>query len=241
MTTHPDRVGTAQRVLDVWRAELAPRTVRWSLLVSSAELELSHDADRMVEADGSLATLLARQAVDAALPAEVVAETLTHCARAVRPVGGLPSPVELAAAVRLLGGAEAVNDRLRRAGLRTRVAADGTGLLAPSEQAEAMAALAGNPAYDVALPSFVADAPLGLAAYLVADVSFWHAQGAGPTTRHDGGVLVTPDGADLGVHVHTEVPPSGPPTLDDPVLAAIGRAMARTVALLGHPELTLPL
>lgn len=242
MTTHPDRVGTAQQVLDLWRAELSPLTHRWSLLLTSSHLEIAHDVAAAVPGHGAAAPLLARLAVDTGLPAGPRTELLDLCARAARPTAGDAAPA-LARALELLGGADEVNDRLRREGLASRFSPDGRSVLAPVEQAEVMAALAGNPAYAAVLPTFTTTAPTGLAAYLVADAALWHAQGAGERERHDGGVLVTPGGDEIAVHVHTDLLLAArtplPPDLDDHVLAAVGRAMARTVALLGHPGLTL--
>lgn len=237
MTTHPDRVATTQRILDVWRAELGPRTRRWSLLVSSADVELSHELERPCSGDGAASALLALQAIDAGLSGASLSNALGLCSRAARRQG---SGADLRALLDLVGGVETVNDRLRRARLRSRFAADGSSLLFGSEQAEAMAALAGNPLYAPALPAFAADAPWGLAAYLVADASFWHAQGTGPGVRLDGGVLVAPDGSELIVQMLAEVD-AAPAALDDPVLAAAGRAFALTLRLLGHDELALPI
>ncbi|GAB3080778.1 hypothetical protein [Nocardioides zeae] len=245
MTTHPDHVGTSQRVLDVWRAELAPVAREWSLLLSSPEIELGHGDLRPAPGAGAASPLLAAQAVDlgaasAAEEAPDLATVLDAAARAARPTSGSPDAA-LATLVALLGGAEAVNDRLRRGGHRTRFTADGGSVLVPGEQAETMAALTGNPAYEVALPAFLADAPSGLAAYLVADAVLWHAQGWTTATRQDGGVLALPDGGDLTVHVRATVAvpsPSGArPVLDDPVYAAFGRALGRTLPLLGHGDL----
>lgn len=244
MTTHPDRVGTPQRVLDVWRAELAPVAREWSLLLSGPEVELSHGDLRPGPGAGAATPLLVAQAVDlgaagGASDAPDLATVLDAAARAARPTSG-SSDQALATLVALLGGAEAVNDRLRRGGHRTRFGADGGSSLVPGEQAETMAALTGNPVYEVALPALLADAPSGLAAYLVADAVLWHAQGWTPTTRQDGGVLALPDGEDLTVHVRAVVaaPASGAePVLDDPVHAAFGRALGRTLPLLGHGDL----
>ncbi|WZH54066.1 MAG: hypothetical protein PIR53_08765 [Nocardioides alkalitolerans] len=247
MTTHPDRVGTPQRVLDVWRAELAPVAREWSLLLSSPEVELSHGDLRPGPGAGAATPLLVAQAVDLGGPGGSgadLATVLDAAARAARPTSG-SADAALATLVALLGGAEAVNDRLRRGGHRTRFTADGASVLVPGEQAETMAALTGNPAYEVALPVFLADAPSGLAAYLVADAALWHAQGWTATIRQDGGVLALPDDGELTVHVRAVVaapPPSGAePLLDDPVHAAFGRALTRTLPLLGHGDLRVAL
>lgn len=245
MTTHPDRVGTSQRVLDVWRAELAPVAREWSLLLSGPEVELSHGDLRPSEGAGAASPVLVAQAVDlgagsASADGPDLAAVLDAAARASRPTSG-SADAAMAALVDLLDGAEAVNDRLRRGGHRTRFASDGGSVLVPGEQAETMAALTGNPAYEAALPAFLADAPSGLAAYLVADAALWHAQGWTPTTRQDGGVLALPDGGDLTVHVRVVVAErlagDARPHLDDPVYAALGRALGRTLPLLGHGDL----
>ena len=257
MTTHPDRVGTSQRVLDVWRAELAPVAREWSLLLSSPEVELSRGDLRPVAGAGAATPLLVTQAVDlgaaavggaagggGSSDAPDLVTVLDAAARAARATSG-SADAALATLVALLGGADAVNDRLRRGGHRTRFTADGASILVPGEQAESMAALTGNPVYEVALPAFLADAPSGLAAYLVADAVLWHAQGWTSTTRQEGGVLALPDGGDLTVHAWAVVaapPPGGAePVLDDPVYAAFGRALARTLPLLGHGALRVAL
>ncbi|HEY1135774.1 MAG TPA: hypothetical protein VGE77_14455 [Nocardioides sp.] len=248
MTTHPDRVGTSQRVLDVWRAELAPVAGPWSLLLSTPELELSHGDVRPCEGAGAAAPLLVAQAADLRAAARGTDEphlttVLDAAARAARPTSGT-SGEAMAELVSLLGGADAVNDRLRRGGHQTRFAHDGSSMLVPGEHAETMAALTGNPAYEAVLPAFLADAPFGLAAYLVADAVLWHTQGWSVAARQDGGVLALPDGGDLTVHVRAVVADphrSGDrPLLDDPVYAAFGRALGRTLALLGHGALRIP-
>lgn len=237
MSIHPDRVAISQRILDLWRAELAPRTRRWSVLVSAAEIDLAHDFERPFSGDGAAAALLTRQAIEIGLGGSELAAAIAHGARAARRTGGAEDLIALLA---LVGGPETANDRLRRSGLRSRFAADGSSRLFGTEQAETMAALTGNPAYAPVLPAFAANAPWGLAAYLVADAPFWHAQGTGPGVRHDGGVLTSPDGSELVVQVLTEVDAATSAQLDDPVLAAAGRALARTLRLLGHGELAVP-
>ncbi|MDT9594434.1 hypothetical protein RDV89_15225 [Nocardioides zeae] len=230
MTTHFDRVGAAQVVLDLWRSALAPTVRRWSLVVSAPDLlEVTHDEMAVYDGGGALAPFLAVQAVDRGIDPQAVVGPL---ADAVRPVPGeVPLTSATDALLALVGGPRAVNERLRRTAYRTRVRPTGATVL-PAEHAEMLAALAGNPAYDAVRTALAADAPWGLAAWVSSETVLWHVQAWTATTRHGGAVLALPDGAELAVHCFTEVEPA-PLTLADPTYAAMGRAFALTLRELG--------
>ncbi|MFW6774539.1 hypothetical protein ACOACO_09665 [Nocardioides sp. CPCC 205120] len=246
MPTSPDRVDVARAIGATWAAELDPRVRRWSLLLSAGEVELARAERDAYDGGGTLTPFLALQVVERGL---ATVDVLLALARGAR------SDLDgVRAALDVLGGADAVNERLRRGGNLTRAHADGSSRVVPAEHAEAVAALTGNPAYADARTVLLGHRSAGLAAALVpegaAEVgpTLWHARATSGGVRHDGGLLVLPDGTELAVHCFTELGADGPDDgpdegLDDgpdDVLDAVARAFATTLRLLGHRGLTDP-
>ncbi len=242
-------------MLDLWRSELSGHVSTWSLLLSAPGVEVAHDEMVAYEGAGTATTFLLLQASEQVasrrigwdspgLPSDDGSSTtLREVCRAAARAGRTPGPDEPAAVTALveaLGGADAVNERLQRIGHLTRVRPDGSSRVLPSEHAEAMAALTGNPAYVEARDLLSPALPWGLGAHLAPGAPFRHRHAVAAGLRHDGGTLLLPEDTDLTVHCFTDgaAPAAdGSTAAADPVLAAMGRAMAGSLRLLGHDHL----
>ncbi|MDF9716996.1 hypothetical protein INN71_08415 [Nocardioides sp. ChNu-153] len=242
MPIPPDRVELARAIGAAWAAELEPRVARWSLLLSAGDVELARAERDAYDGGGTLAPFLALQVVERDLATVGVLLALARGARS--DLDGVRTVLEV------LGGADAVNERLRRGGNATRAHADGSSSVVPAEHAEAVAALTGNPAYADARTVLLGHRSAGLAAALApegaAEVgpTLWHARATSGGVRHDGGLLVLADGSELAVHCFTELraeePADGPSDGPDEVLDAVARAFTTSLRLLGHRGLVDP-
>lgn len=231
-------------MLDLWRSELSSHVTTWSLLLSAPGVEVAHDEMVPYEGAGTATTFLLLQAAEQVASQRLswdAPETapLREVCRAATRADASSCADEASSVVALvdaLGGTDVVNERLQRSGHLTRVRPDGTSRVLPSEHAEVMAALTGNPAYVEARDLLAPALAWGLGAHLAPGAPFRHRHGAAGDVRHDGGTLLLPEDTDLTVHCFTRGV-AAPPRPADPVLAAMGRAMARTLRLLGHDHL----
>jgi beta-lactamase class A len=162
-----------------------------------------------------------------------------------------------------LGGLEVVNDALADAGLSSRMrrwvtgrhsdprcdswdssgflpSRAGLSVVVPSEHAAAIDRLVSDPRHAVARAMLEQSLNFDcLARHLRDDTPFAHKGGSVGGVRHDGGVLLPGTEDALTVHCFTDGPERDE-SPDDPACVAMGRAMARTLALVGLEDLVIP-
>jgi len=167
------------------------------------------------------------------------------------------------AVVDTLGGIVAVNDALAEAGLTTRLRRWVTGRYSDPRCAEwdASPGLPSRAGLSVVVPREHADAVDrlvtderhaaaramleqqwhrdSLARALRDETPFAHKTGSVGGVRHDGGVLLPGTDRALAVHAFTDGPERDE-TVDDPACVAMGRAMVRTLELVGLGTLIAP-
>jgi beta-lactamase class A len=202
--------------------------------------------EHIAEGDG----VLARWPLPVTLPLHAVAQLMT----------ALSDNTATNAVVDLLGGLEVVNDALDAAGYRSRMrrwvtgrhsdprcdlwdaspslpSRAGLSVVVPREHADAVARMVTSPRHSVARAmleqQWHRDA---LARPLVDETPFAHKTGSVGGVRHDGGVLLPGTADQVTVHCFTDGPERDE-LVDDVACVAMGRAMARTLPLLGLAHL----
>jgi beta-lactamase class A len=220
-----------------------------SLGVASGALSwdrrVSVEPEHLAAGDG----VLARWPLPVALPLQAVAQLMT----------ALSDNTATNAVVDVLG-LEVVNDALAAVGCASRMrrwvtgrhsdprcdtwdaspglpSRAGLSVVVPREHAAAVDRLVSDPRHAVARAMLEQQWHRdSLARPLVDETPFAHKTGSVGGVRHDGGVLLpgTPDA--LSVHCFTDGPERDE-LIDDVALVAMGRAMARTLPLLGLREL----
>ncbi len=165
--------------------------------------------------------------------------------------------------VDVLGGLEVVNDALDAAGCRSRMrrwvtgrysdprcdiwdsspslpSRAGLSVVVPAEHASAISRMVTDPRHAVARTMLEQQLHVdSLARHVRDETPFAHKTGSVGGVRHDGGVLLPGTGDALTVHCFTDGPDRDE-SVDDAALVAMGRAMARTLVLLGLGELVIP-
>ncbi len=160
------------------------------------------------------------------------------------------------AVVDTLGGLEVVNDALAARGCRSRMrrwvtgrfsdprcdewdasselpSRAGLSVVVPSEHADAISRMVSSPQHTVARSMLEHQWHRdSLARPLVDETPFAHKTGSVDGVRHDGGVLLPGSPDAVVVHCFTDGPERDE-LIDDNACAGMGRAMARTLPLLG--------
>ena len=164
--------------------------------------------------------------------------------------------------VDVLGGIEVVNDALEAAGLRSRMrrwvtgrhsdprcgtwdssaslpSRAGLSVVVPTEHASVIERLVSDPRHAVARTMLEQQMHVdSLARHLRDETPFAHKTGSVGGVRHDGGVLLPGTDDPLTVHCFTDGAERDE-SADDPALVAMGRAMGRTLMLLGLGDLVI--
>ena len=224
-----------------------------SLAVAAGSLSwdtpVSVTTEHVAAGDGVLATW----PLPVTLPLHAVAQLMT----------ALSDNTATNAVVETLGGLEMVNDALAAAGRSSRMrrwvtgrysdprcdewdSADhlpsraGLSVVVPREHAESIDRMVAEPRHAVARAmleqQWHRDA---LARHLRDDTPFAHKTGSVGGVRHDGGVLLPGTADALTVHCFTDGPERDE-LVDDVACVAMGRALARTLVVLGLGELLGP-
>jgi beta-lactamase class A len=197
--------------------------------------------------------VLAHWPLPVTLPLHAVAQLMT----------ALSDNTATNAVVDLLGGLEDVNDALAAAGLASRMrrwvtgrysdprcgpwdssehlpSRAGLSVVVPREHAFAVSRLVSEPRHAVARTMLEQQWHRdSLARHLRDEMPFAHKTGSVGGVRHDGGVLLPGTSDELAVHCFTDGPERDE-SPDDVACVAMGRAMARTLVLLGLGELVIP-
>lgn len=224
-----------------------------SLAVASGRLSwegpVSVTPEHVAAGDG----VLAHWPLPVVLPLQAVAQLMT----------ALSDNTATNAVVDVLGGLEVVNDALAEAGLASRMrrwvtgrhsdprceewdsfehlpSRAGLSVVVPREHAFAVSRLVAEPRHAVARSMLEQQWHRdSLARHLRDETPFAHKTGSVGGVRHDGGVLLPGTSDELSVHCFTDGPERDE-SPDDVACVAMGRAMARTLVLLGLGELVIP-
>jgi beta-lactamase class A len=224
-----------------------------SLAVSSGSLAWDRPvlvtAEHLAAGDG----VLAAWPLPVTLPLHAVAQLMT----------ALSDNTATNAVVDVLGGLEAVNDALDAAGLSSRMrrwvtgrhsdprcdtwdssaslpSRAGLSVVVPREHAESVSRLVGEDRHGVARSMLEQQWHRdSLARHLRDETPFAHKTGSVGGVRHDGGVLLPGTTDALSVHCFTDGPDRDE-SVDDVACVAMGRALTRTLVLLGMGDLVIP-